>query len=306
MIWPFGAKIPKLATRIAITPPEPAANRAPLAIVLIAKNEAARIWDWLAFHAIAGASHVILYDNGSTDNTVEIARAFKGLDITVVPWKLNAAEFKTGMRLHQQSLAYAHAVCTYGHQFQRMAFIDTDEFLVPREALTLHAALEGLPYPNISLPWTMFGHDGHDITPQDAVPFAFRTRAPVSHGPLLNFKCIVDPCEVTMVNPHRFETRGMTHHTVNTKGIKATNKARGGDFVCHDIIQLNHYYLLSEQEMWTKINGSSVSQTAQEQRKQAILQKRDLIESEPIIDNAAADFLARHNITSTDDLRNAF
>ena len=306
MIWPFRPSIPPLATRLTVRPPAPALDRAPLALVLITKNEAARIGDWLAFHAIAGASEVILYDNGSTDETVAIATAFEGLEVTVVPWTLEATEAKSGMRLHQQVLAYAHAIGTFGSRFARMAFIDTDEYLVPREAMTLPAALEALRYPNISLPWTMFGHGGHKDKPYAAVPFAFQDRAPVSDGPLLNFKCIVDPSEVTLVNTHRFETRSEQNRTTNTRGIVATNKQRSGAFVSHDVIQLNHYYLMSEQEMQAKIDGTAISGAEQTQRKEAILRKARLIEEHPIKDTAAADFLVRHGITDTDGLRGFF
>ena len=306
MMWPFRRSAPSLATRLSIQPPDPAPNRASLCLVLIARNEAPRIRDWLAFHAIAGATHVILYDNGSTDETVAIAQAFGGLDITIVPWRLEASEVKSGMRLHQQVLAYAHAIGTFGGQFIRMAFIDTDEYLVPRNAPTLPEALEALPHPNISLPWTMFGYGGHVEPPTDAVPFAFQQRAHKSEGALLNFKCIVDPCEVTTVNPHRFETRTEKDRTSNTRGDVATNKQRSGQFVCHDVIQLNHYYLLSEQEMQAKISGPAISGAAHAQRKEAILRKAKLIEANPIQDTSAIAFLARHGVHDTAALRDAF
>lgn len=305
-MWPFRSRIPKLATRITVEPPEPDAQRAGLAIVLIARNESVRILDWLAFHALAGVTDVLLYDNGSTDNTVDLAVNFKGCRVRVIPWKLKAGEAKTGMQLHQQVVAYAHAVCTFGGQFERMAFIDTDEYLVPKEAMTLPEALHDLPHPNISLPWTMFGHGGHDVAPDDAVPFAFQERAPVSEGPLLNFKCIVDPCEVTCVNPHRFETKDHGNVSSNTQGTLAPNKGRGGSFVCHEVIQLNHYYLMSKQEMDAKIGGPAVSRSPHEQRKAAVLRKAALIEANPVTDQSAVAFLARHGVSGSDALRKLF
>lgn len=305
-MWPFKSRTPKLATRIAITPPKPAASRDPLALVLIARNEGKRLADWLTFHAIAGVSHVILYDNGSTDDTVAIALNFKGCPVTIVPWMLDAAEAKTGMVLHRQILAYAHAICTFGSRFERMGFVDTDEYLVPRDALTLPQALATLPHPNISIPWTMFGHNGHTDAPTDAVPFAFVERAPISEGPLLNFKCIIAPCEVTLVNTHRFETRAHGAQTSNTQNVVATNKQRSGDFVCYEGIQLNHYYLLSRQEMLAKISGPAVSGSPHEQRKKAVLRKAELIEAAPIRDTCAVKFLALHGVTDTSTLRSYF
>lgn len=306
MKWPFRTRGPRIATKITVTPPDPAADRAPFAIVLIARNESARIFDWLAFHALAGVSDVLLYDNGPTDKTVEQALAFKGCRIKVVPWTLTASDAKTGIKLHQQSMAYAHAICTFGGQFRRMAFIDVDEYLVPRDAKTLQEALLNLPHPNISLPWTMFGHGGHNVTPPEAAPFAYLERAPFGEERLLNFKCIVDPSEVTCVHPHRFDTRSHGSITSNTLNMLCPAKARTGDFVRHDVIQLNHYYLGSKQDMEAKINGPDVAGTAHEERKAAILRGAALIEAQPVADDSAVAFLARHGIHDTESLRARF
>ncbi|MCK0096448.1 glycosyltransferase family 92 protein [Yoonia sp. F2084L] len=306
MMWPFRRPAPSRASRIAIQPPKPEAARASLALVLIARNEAARIGDWLTFHALAGVSHVYLYDNGSTDQTAQIARDFTGCSVTIIPWKLDTSEAKTGMILPRQILAYAHAICTFGAGYQRMGFTDTDEYLVPHTTLTLPEALAALPSPNISLPWTMFGHGGHKIAPPDAVPFAFQQRAPEAVGPLLNFKCIVDPCDVTQVSTHKFHTRSQGDVSSNTLGQTAPNARRTGSFVTQQAIQLNHYYLMSEEEMQAKISGPAVSGSAQKQRAAAVLRKAALIEENPITDTAAIDFLARHGITNTQALRARF
>ncbi|MEO1640977.1 MAG: glycosyltransferase family 92 protein [Pseudomonadota bacterium] len=306
MIWPFRRAAPSRASRIRIKPPAPAPDRAPLALVIIVRNEAARIGDWLAFHALAGVSHVFLYDNGSTDETAAIASCFTGCDVTVIPWQMDTAEAKTGMILPRQILAYAHAICTFGGEFQRMGFIDADEYLVPRDHDDLPSALSTLPHPNISLPWTMFGHSGHQSPPDDALPFAYTQRAAESKGPLLNYKCIVDPCAVTQVSTHKFETRDAGNRSSNTRGETASNSARGPGFATHDVIQLNHYYLMSVAEMEAKKAGPAVSGTAQAQRSAAVAEKATLIEAAPIEDTSAPDFLARHEITSTADLRGRF
>ncbi len=306
MIWPFRRPTPSRASRIAIRPPAPAAQRADLALVLIARNEAARIGDWLAFHALAGVSHVYLYDHGSTDKTAQIAHDFTGCPVTIIPWKLDTSEAKTGMILPRQILAYAHAICTFGGGYQRMGFTDIDEYLVPRETTSLPEALAEINSPNLSLPWTMFGHSGHDEAPYDAVPFAFQKRAPHAVGPLLNFKCIVDPCDVTQVSTHKFQTASGGNISSNTLGRTAPNQGRTGAFVTQEVVQLNHYYLMSRQQMQAKLDGPAVSGSARDQRAAAVLRKAALIEEAPITDTAAINFLARHGITTTEELRARF
>ena len=305
-MWPFRKSAPSRASRINIRPPAPAQQRADLALVLIARNEAARISDWLAFHALAGVSHVYLYDHGSTDETAQIAHDFTGCPVTVLPWQLDTSEAKTGMILPRQILAYAHAICTFGGGYHRMGFIDTDEYLVPRNAASLPEALADIDSVNLSLPWTMFGHGGHDAAPIDAVPFAFRQRAPHATGPLLNFKCIVDPCDVIQVSTHKFQTATHGNISSNTLGQTAPNTGRSGDFVTQEVIQLNHYYLMSREQMNAKLEGPAVSGSAKDQRAAAVLRKAALIEEAPVTDTAAVDFLARHGIATTKDLRTRF
>ncbi|WP_376872897.1 glycosyltransferase family 92 protein [Albirhodobacter sp. R86504] len=242
------------ADRIDITPPHPAPDRKGLAIVVIAKNEAEHILDWLSFHALAGVSEIILYDNMSTDAMAQIARSFTGCPVTVIPWQITAQTARTPMMLPRQSLAYVHAICTFGGKFSRMAFIDVDEFLVPQECDTIEAALATLnDAPNISLPWVMFGHNGHETPPREAMPFAYTQRAPKTIGPLLRWKCIVDPCEVTQVSPHKFHTRDHGSRTMNTEGKTTSNKFRNEAFVTFKHLTVNHYYLRSKAETEAKI-----------------------------------------------------
>lgn len=47
-------------------------EREGIALVLIAKNEAPYIKEWLDFHLKQGVSHFIIYDNESTDNFQEV------------------------------------------------------------------------------------------------------------------------------------------------------------------------------------------------------------------------------------------
>ena len=67
-----------------------------------------------------------------------------------------------GREIHNQVLAYAHAASNFGGAFRWMAFIDADEFLVPKQAASIPEALAHLGEAvNVSLPWHMFGRSGH-------------------------------------------------------------------------------------------------------------------------------------------------
>lgn len=304
MKWLFGKSTKKgRASRIAIKPPVAAPDRQGLALVTIAKNEEDKITDWLTFHAVAGVREVILYDNMSTDRTADIARSFTGMDVTVIPWQLHTETCSPVLVLPRQILAYCHALSTFGGRFRWMAMVDIDEYIVPKSHASIPEALETLSgHANISLPWTMFGHNGHDMAPETPVPFAYTSRAKVSEGPLLNFKCIVDPSEVTKVSVHKFETASMGRTSSNTLGRFAHNKRRKSDnFVTHDVLQLNHYYLMSREETEAKLNRGAVSGVPIERRTASVREKQDIMEKTAVSDKSALEFLERHGILTVDD-----
>ncbi len=238
---------PARASRVDIVPPEPAASRSGVAICAIMRNEERHIGDWLRFHAAAGVRDFYLYDNLSTDGTVEAARSVPGIRTTVLPWKLSTTANRPKMIIPQQIMAYCHAICTFGSVYRWMAFIDIDELLVPRREQGLLAALEELEaYSNISLPWVMFGPSGHDTPPDEAAAFAYLERSGRQEGSLLNFKCIVDPCKVSQVSVHKFQTLDMGANSANDFGAVAHyKKRRSADFLSNRNIQLNHYYTRS-------------------------------------------------------------
>ena len=305
MVWQFLPTKRRLISRLDIQPPRPLPERHGVALVVIAKNEERYVSDWLAFHSLAGVREVILYDHGSTDATPQIARSFKGLNVSIIPWQMDASVPRRRQILHRQVLAYCHAICAFGSKFRWMGFIDMDEFIVPRVHKTIPEALASVTeFANVSLPWVMFGHSGNADIPGAAVPFAYRRRADDSVSGILKFKCIVDPCTVTQVGVHMFLTNEMGNRTSNMLGRTVPYKRRNQEgFAVNDILQLNHYYLKSVAETEHKIRSSAVSGMDPERREESIRRNARLIESNTIEDNAAVVFLSRHGIFSSDEFR---
>lgn len=280
-------------------------DRNGIALVAIVRNEADYIRDWLLFHALGGVTDFFIYDNKSTDLTVEIAKSITALNVTIIPWALDTSSHKPKMILPRQIMAYCHAICNFGGAYRWMAFIDIDEFLVPVNTCNILdslAALSGVS--NISLPWVMFGHGGHDKMPSGPVPLAYAHRAQNQTGSLLNYKCIVDPCDVRQVSTHKFETHSMGNTTANMLGKVTSNKTRGArSFITNANLQLNHYYLRSRTEMAQKISAPAVSGVEQEKRQVKILEKAALIEENLKPDMTAKRFLQRHGVETDEDFR---
>ena len=95
-------------------------GREGLAFVLIAKNEAPYIEEWINFHHKQGASHFIIYNNESPDNMREVLRPY------IEAGLVTCNTIHGANRLHD---AYNRAIHDYGHKFKYMAIIDADEFM---------------------------------------------------------------------------------------------------------------------------------------------------------------------------------
>jgi hypothetical protein len=290
-------------SKIGLRAPAPEPGRHGLAVVVIVRNEARHIAEWARFHHLAGARHFLIYDDASTDGTIDVLRgALPPEALTIVPWAQRLIDHRLGREIHNQILAYAHAAGNFGGAFRWMAFIDADEFLVPVSADSLTEALLPLePVANLSLPWHMFGFSGHDTPPEGGIVanFTLRAKEPMSDEPGLRaFKMIVDPCRLTAMRVHTMETDG-TQDTHNDRGERATFGTRDQrGFYSADAIQLNHYYTRSRQELETKIaRGPNLLGKNPEYRRK-VLRTVDSIESDLVEDRRAIDFLRRRGLPS--------
>jgi hypothetical protein len=284
--------------KIGIVPPKPDPGREGVAVALIVKDEARHIREWAAFHLRAGVRHFLIYDNGGTDATVPILReTLPEAARTVVPWRQVFSDAWLGREIHNQVLAYAHAASNFGGAFRWMAFIDADEFLIPKRAATIPEALAHLGEArNLSLPWHMFGRSGHVEPPEGGVlrNYLRRARDPMSEvRGVRAFKCVVDPCHLTALRVHAMETDG-SGRTVNDRGVEVEEASRlRPEFYSAEHLQLNHYYTRSEAELAAKIGRGPnlVAKSPEYARKVRRTVKN--IEADEIEDRAALDYLAR-------------
>ncbi len=287
---------PRTITKLALTPPVAQPNRTGLGIVLIVKNEARHIAEWAAFHHAAGVRHFIVYDNGSTDGTADVLRDTLPADaLTVFPWDQKLKDGRSGAEIHNQVLAYAHALRNFGAGFRWLAFIDVDEFLIPVTAPDLPTALADLSdHAQVSLPWHMFGRNGFEDAPEGGILSNYLLRSdPTKATHSLNWKCIVDPARVTGVRVHSFDIDG-AGIGVNDMGTLATHKDRANRaFYSNAAIQLNHYYSRSNAELQAKINRGSNKIVQAQKHVARVMRIVDEIEAETVEDTRARDVAAR-------------
>jgi hypothetical protein len=219
-------------------------------------------------------------------------------DAIVVPWDQKLHDGVRGLEIHNQVLAYAHAVRNFGSKVRWMSFIDVDEFLVPKGVDSLPAALAMLDgCRSISLPWHMFGRSGHVEAPAGGVVESYTRRNPdpmsAARG-LRNFKMIVDPCHVTAMKVHQIEVDGSAD-TCNDQGQRFTARGREGRaFYSAKRIQLNHYYTRSDAELRAKMARGPNLTTPDADHLRRVMRKVEAIETDEVEDLAAVTWLRRH------------
>lgn len=291
----FRFKKVKAITHLNLEPPKPSAGRAGLAIVLIVKDEEQHIEEWAAFHLAAGVSHFYVYDNGCTDQTLARLLGVTGQKATVIPWDQKLWDTRSGAEIHNQVLAYAHAIRNFGARHRWMSFIDADEFLVPKAQSDLPSCLAHLhDEACISLPWHMFGRNGFETAPQGGIVdnYVLRHPAPLDPKGLCNFKLILDPCRVTSMGVHVAQC-DQRDHTVNDRGEAATQATRrNASFYSSDFIQLNHYYTRSNAELEAKINRGSNVRHNQDKHRHKVLANVARVEATTVEDRFAQNWLS--------------
>ncbi len=276
-------------------PPRPLCDRHGLAIALVVRNEERHIGEWARFHRLAGVRHVIAYDDASGDGTVhELQRQLSPDQLTVIPWGQRLSDHVLRRPIHNQVLAYAHAAANFGGAYRWLACIDADEFLVPVQAASVDAALAhlGPEVVNVSLPWHMFGRCGHQKPPQGGVVTNYRLRAT---DPMqgVNFKCLVDPCQLRAVRVHSMDT-GRPALTWNDRGEAVPlNQRRQAGFYAADHLQLNHYYTRSAEELEEKIGRGPNLDAKRGAYRRKVMRTVARIEASTQEDHRARRFLER-------------
>jgi len=275
----------------------PATSLAPirdgyLSLVVIAKDEASYLVEWIEFHKLVGIEHIYLYDNGSTDETRDVLAPYvKSGFVTYLPW----ASFDTSVVPQYQ--AYAHALCNFGPLWRWMAFIDVDEFIFPLRQDRLQDVLPAYEaLPAVALHWHMFGTSGHKTRPPGLVIDNYTRRAllppRLGNPDLSKWKSIVDPAMVeAVISPHMFLLKDGRKGAFDEQRhwVQKSTRAQAAS----RILRLNHYFTRSEEELATKINKGSACRRPTDivTPKQWAEDRAKCIDTETVTDEAILRFV---------------
>ncbi|MGB3514483.1 MAG: glycosyltransferase family 92 protein, partial [Microcoleaceae cyanobacterium] len=244
-----------------------------LSICAIMKNEGPYLAEWLEFHKIVGVERFYLYNNNSTDNTLEILRPYieKG-EVILTDWP---TEYE------QQNRAYRNCLKKFKKESEWIAFIDLDEFIFPTQKDDLREILEDYQdYPALGVNWLIFGTSGHINKPEGLQIENFTKRAENEWKANLNFKSIVrSESTIDCNSPHHFVYR--------EKGVAINENYEellGKISHLHSVekIRINHYFTRSLEEAKSKIRRGNATGNAKSKRKFSSIKVNDRNEVEDL------------------------
>lgn len=242
-----------------------------LCAMTLFKNEAPYLDEWLAFCVLEGIEHVLLYDNGSSDDAKGVLQpwidsGFVELFDWPVHWKSGA-----------QGKAYRDALSKLRGRTRWAAFIDVDEFLFSPTGKTVAEVLRLYEdHAGVIVNWQCYGSSGHKNRPEGLTIESYTKRARTEWARNRRVKTIVDPLLATEPqSAHLFKVQpGHSLVTEDFMPVKPVRNANGRRHLRHlasrmpympfdpyaitepsirqvsvSNLRINHYVTRSEEEM---------------------------------------------------------
>lgn len=227
----------------SLIPDSQKANKYYFSLVLIFKDEAPYLREWIEYHLMLGVNHFYLYNNNSSDHYMTVIQPYVDRKlITLVEWPDYPGQYS----------AYLHWYKSYRQESHWVSFIDADEFLCPISDASLSEVMARYEkYPVVLTYWKLFGTNGqltHDDNRLVIEQYTHCRPKLFTEGKIIyntKFKAASD-----FISMHGLETKW--------HGIKIPPVNTFGKFVIWNfhlvgrhpkvVIQLNHY--------WSKAFGS--------------------------------------------------
>jgi FkbM family methyltransferase len=235
----------RLQEIIYSAPKDSLREKCKLSVCAIMKDEAPYLIEWLEFHKLVGVERFYLYNNNSSDNTLDIVQPYiQSGEVVLHDWPFSPK---------QQASAYEHCLKEYKQESEWIAFLDLDEFLFPTEKEKLTEVLEEFDsVPAVGVNTLTFGSSGHEARPTGLQIENFTKRSTDNFEVNRYVKSIVRPEQILRPNcPHFFIP-------INNKFCSVTeNKEPLGGSISERLsvqkLRINHYYTRSKQEMKEKV-----------------------------------------------------
>jgi hypothetical protein len=218
-----------------------------LSVCAIYRDEASYMREWIEFHRLVGVERFFLYNNGSSDDHLEVLAPYVDDESVVL--------HDTPVPTAPQRPTYNECLTSHRDDTRWLAFIDIDEFLFSPTQRPVSELLRGFEeFPGVAVNRLDFGTSGHRTRPDGLVieNYVRRTNRPQLTNRVKN---IVDPKRVIRSNgPHNFDFRnGLAVDELRRPVVGARTESTS-----ISLLRLNHYFTKSEAELARKAAGPCV------------------------------------------------
>ncbi len=220
-----------------------------LVLVAIFKNESPYILEWIAYYRTLKVDHFFIYNNDSTDLTPQILEALdkEGI-ITYTNWP-------TIPNRDNQVCAYRDAwlKLKLREQSKWISFIDGDEFIVPKKHNNLIDFLADYEdVEEILMNWKFFGSSGQIEKIPGLVMERFLKSSFSDYRGNKNVKSISQINSIKRIGIHTCELFEHSTCIYSDKTPCPITQANKGNYINHDMVQVNHYFTKSKSEWINK------------------------------------------------------
>lgn len=212
-----------------------------LSAVCIAKDEP-DLEEWVRYHQLIGVEKFFIFDHKS-------AQPIEQQLAPLIASKLVTVIRATGQ--YPQVPLYEWALKNHQPTSRWLAFIDADEFLVPKQTDDLRTLLRDYEqFGGLGVHWLLFGSSGHEKRPPGLMMENYTRRSSKSYDLNQHVKSIVQPARATgTINPHFFHY-APPYFAVNEFGVPFDSPVSYPH--TSERVQFNHYYLKSREEFLKK------------------------------------------------------
>ena len=265
-----------------------------IALVSCFKNEGHIIEEWIEHYIAEGVDCFLLTDNGSTDDYLQKIQRY--IDQGIVVLRVDPTKHK--------QINHLNAFLDKAKQFDWVVAVDLDEFVYARKGYsTIKQYLQSLDKAVgcVSIPWKMFGSNGHIEQPASAI-YGFTQRMG---------NVDIDICCKSIVRGTVLESFDIHFHyiaggkTINSNGCETLNNpfARiSEELLENSYLHLNHYAIQSWDYFSTvKMTRGSANVIANDNIRTATYFKE--YDHNDIVDNELAQKYAKRDAPSSPPLR---
>lgn len=216
------------------------------------KNEARFIPEYIEFHLLQGFDHFIMYDNGSTDNLLDVCSPYieSGL-LEIRYYPSGDLPNKSGPYNSKNFYVMDHCVEEQRGKTRWLHFHALDERLFCPTGQNLVEFLKDYEeYGGVSVAWMFFNSNGHIKRPDGLITDCYTA---AHKDPNRHIKTVLMPDKTahTCGNPHNFRFIGTHSVDENFNRCDGFNNIENYTF---DKIKLHHYVSLSRQDYDEKNN----------------------------------------------------